>query len=354
MAPIHTLDIEGFRAFSRLTLSALAPVNLFVGANNSGKTAMLEAIEAVVSYASPFVLYRASIARGETRVRRDARGDDSIGVDVRRWFHGQDLEANPCFQITARSTSVHRLRRSVAKYGDETAMRRFLNTERAGIDPRLQQLPLASDDYLGIGPPDDLERLTRAGLEQAEPVGFISTDRFGARELAELWSRIVLTPNEERVLDALRLIEPRVDRIAVSIVDGANAAAARVLLRGDRAPVPLGTLGEGVGRMFALASHLVLTRGGFLLIDEIETGLHWSVMPQVWRLLVEVARALDVQVFATTHSRDCLDAIAELSRSHPDLASRVRVHRLEAGRETAATFDASRVASNVELEIETR
>jgi AAA15 family ATPase/GTPase len=118
--------------------------------------------------------------------------------------------------------------------------------------------------------------------------------------------------------------------------------------------IEIGTLGEGVARMLTLALHLAAAPGGFLLIDEIENGLHWSVMPKVWRFLVETARAFDTQVFATTHSKDCVEALAELKRTSPELAQHVSVHRLEVGRETSIRFDATRLEEYVEMELEAR
>jgi predicted ATPase len=183
------------------------------------------------------------------------------------------------------------------------------------------------------------------------PVGFVTTDHVLPRKLAQLWTNVVLTPGELHTTDALRLVEPSVERIAISESDGPSA---KVLLRGKEGPVPLGTLGEGVTRMLALAIHLVRTEGGHLLIDEIENGLHWSVMPKVWRFLIETARARDVQVFATTHSKDWLEGLADLHRADPELAANVSVHRLEAGRETSVRFDAGRIAEYVEMELEAR
>ncbi len=162
----------------------------------------------------------------------------------------------------------------------------------------------------------------------------------------------VLTPGEERTVDALRIVEPAIDRIAISELAG--SASAKVLLRGAEGPVPLGTLGEGASRMLTLALYLAVTQGGFLLLDEIENGLHWSVMPRLWHFLVETARALDVQVFATTHSKDCLEGLADLYRARPDLARDVSVHRLEVGRETSLLFDASRIAEFIEMDLEAR
>jgi predicted ATPase len=167
-----------------------------------------------------------------------------------------------------------------------------------------------------------------------------------------IWTAVVLTPGEQRTIEALRLVEPAIDRIAIS--GTADSVSTQVLLRGQSAPVPLGSLGEGVSRALTLALHLAATAGGFLLIDEIENGMHWSVLPKLWRFLVETARALHVQVFATTHSKDCLEALAGLHGAHPELAERVSVHRLEVGRETPVRFDSGRIAEQVDMELEAR
>ena len=226
----------------------------------------------------------------------------------------------------------------------------WLTMQRPGSRARLPNLPLTPDGFLGAGTPSDLE--ARLDLNLKPPVGFVPTRRLLPAELALLWKGVVLTPREEATVKALRLIEPEIERIAIS--GSGDAAAAQILLRGAESPVPLGTLGEGVSRILVLALHLVRTQGGFLLIDEIENGLHWSVMPKVWRFLIESARSLDVQIFATTHSKDCLEAIAELHGAHPQLTEEISVHRLERGRETPVRFDAARIAEYVDMELETR
>jgi hypothetical protein len=213
----------------------------------------------------------------------------------------------------------------------------------------LPTLPLNVEGLIGAGAPSVTDDF---GLRLRPPVGFVTTGRRFPSELARLWSKIVLTPDEERVLTALRLIEPAVDRIAISETGG--TAVAQVLLRGAPGPIPLGTLGEGVSRLLTLGLHLVVTKGGFLLVDEVESGLHWSVMPKLWRFLVEAACALNVQVVATTHSKDCLEGLAHLHRTHPTLAEHVSVHRLEVGRETPVRFDAGRIAETIEMELEAR
>jgi len=51
--------------------------------------------------------------------------------------------------------------------------------------------------------------------------------------------------------------------------------------------------------LFHLIFALVNAKDGFLLIDEFENGLHYTVQPKVWELIFKLAKALNVQVFAS-------------------------------------------------------
>jgi energy-coupling factor transporter ATP-binding protein EcfA2 len=352
MAAITSVEIVNFRSFKKLRVEGLARVNLIVGANNAGKTALLEAIEAIVSRESPFLLYRASVDRGEFRRRRGMEGD-IVELDLRHWFHGHLIVKGASFNVRATGEDAFFVSRTIEGVPMNAPSPPFipggfiLVTDRPGA-PAMPMLPLTADGLLGAGAPSEFNNF---GLRLHPPVGFVATNRLFPKELARLWTKVVLTPGEERTIGALRLIEPEIDRIAISESDD---TIAKVLLHGADGPVPLGTLGEGVSRILALALNLARTTGGFLLIDEIENGLHWSVMPKVWRFLVETALAEDIQIFAATHSKDWLEGLADLHRTHPALAAHVSVHRLEAGRETSVRFDASRIAEYVEMELEAR
>ena len=67
-------------------------------------------------------------------------------------------------------------------------------------------------------------------------------------------------------------------------------------------------MGEGVGRLLSLLLAILQTPGGVVLIDEVENGLHYSVMKPVWQAIAQAARQADMQVFATTHSWECIQA----------------------------------------------
>jgi AAA15 family ATPase/GTPase len=64
-------------------------------------------------------------------------------------------------------------------------------------------------------------------------------------------------------------------------------------------------------RVLQLALKIFPAKGGFLLIDEFENGLHYSVQERIWQLAFEMAQRLDIQVFATSHSWDCVESFSK-------------------------------------------
>jgi AAA15 family ATPase/GTPase len=74
----------------------------------------------------------------------------------------------------------------------------------------------------------------------------------------------------------------------------------------------LASLGDGIQRLFEIAVAAASSKG-IILFDEFENGLHWSVQPLAWKLLLELSKDLGVQIFATTHSWDCVKAFQEVA-----------------------------------------
>ena len=93
--------------------------------------------------------------------------------------------------------------------------------------------------------------------------------------------------------------------------------------------VPLASMGDGIRRLLALSLSAIASGGGYLLVDEVDTGLHYSIMSRMWEILIETAVRLGTQVFATTHSQDCINSLAWLYEEKPELCQGVRLHRIE-------------------------
>jgi AAA15 family ATPase/GTPase len=127
-----------------------------------------------------------------------------------------------------------------------------------------------------------------------------------------------------------------------------------VKVTGMPEPLPIRSLGDGMQRVLGIALALVNAKDGLLLIDEIENGLHYSTQPDLWRLIFQLAGKLNVQVFATTHSWDCIEAFQEAAQE--DVQEEGVLIRLEykKGEVSATLFNEQKLAAVTRAQIEVR
>jgi hypothetical protein len=372
MTVIQSLEISGYRSFDTLRAEGLTRVNLLVGRNNAGKTSFLEALELLFLRNHPTALLRSPWRRQEvpsTGADPSTTGRSDALLDARQLFHGRELRLGKSFSITGKD-----------ERGDEIWAKAVI--QPVSSPPRTADMDFQTADmYLTLGALDSVNLTMRLTTEQRtskrtyslfgqalsvnttmrgapteliRPFIFASTASIGARERGRLWDLIVGNEDEDFVTDALRILEPTVDRIIFTAGDSYGGMPAPfVRLKGMTERIPLGNLGHGASRLLEVALLLVQARGGAFLVDEIEVGLHHSAMESVWQLLIETSRRLDIQVFATTHSKDCIQALASLYRRSRELADVVSMHRLEAGATRTERFsmDDVEVADDARLEL---
>ena len=187
---------------------------------------------------------------------------------------------------------------------------------------------------------------------------FVTAESLTVDELIGLWDRVSLTPAEGLVLRALQFIDRDVERIAAQAATPPyytfpSRGGFIVKRKNFDQPIPIGTMGDGMWRMLAMAIAITQCRGGVLLVDEIDTGLHYSVMAEMWRLIFRAAKEFDVQLFATTHSYDCVYSLAQIS-GEADSRNPVTVQRIESGRGKATPYTDSEIRVAADREIEVR
>jgi len=137
---------------------------------------------------------------------------------------------------------------------------------------------------------------------------------------------------------------------------GPNGGARGVLLEldGESVRIPLGSVGDGSRRLLGLALALIRYRDSVLLLDEIDAGLHYSIMPRLWHLIVETARQSNMQVFATTHSSDCVRGLAQFCREHPELQEEVSLQKISCELEESVALHAEEIILADEQRMEVR
>jgi ABC-type branched-subunit amino acid transport system ATPase component len=165
---------------------------------------------------------------------------------------------------------------------------------------------------------------------------------------SELWAPLALTKLEELVVEALQGVDERIEKIAFAYpqrlrYSGSNRGGFRVKLKDSENPVPIGSLGDGVWRIIAIAIAAVSARGSVLLVDEIDTGLHFTVLDGLWKTLLKLSNSLDIQVFATTHSRDCVERLATICHPDSTIGNQVTIQRIESNSEVAVAYSEAEI-----------
>jgi len=189
-------------------------------------------------------------------------------------------------------------------------------------------------------------------------VQFISPDSLQPRSMTEMWNKVIAEGRESEVVDAVRIIAPTLTDIVFLSGEIPYRYGTRTgilaAFEGSRRRDPLGSHGDGMRRLLALSLALIQSEGGVLLVDEIDTGLHYSVLGRMWQLVVEAARRTDVQVFATTHSSDCVRGLAWLCENHPALREHVSLQKIHISLEEAVALDADQIVLAVNGGMEVR
>jgi hypothetical protein len=351
---LRQLHIQNFRALRDYRMNDLSRVNLLVGTNNCGKTSVLEAIH-VLSAPGAAPVWDALMRRGEVRLDGEAPE-----VELAHLVHKRSVTPGILFSIEAtndvgsRSLVAHLL-------GHVPGPREPVNTAIEGPSDVLQlvwNLPESSQEQLlswTLTPRGGLFEdtfVTLPRLKNVRPAGvhFLTTEGLTQEYIVSLLDETVLTPHEADVIRALQTIEPGIERLA-SV--GASRARGRggiaMLVNGER--IPIGSMGDGIWRLLGIALALVRAEGGVLLVDEIDTGLHYTVLVDMWRLVYETATRLNVQVFATTHSRDCYEALAAITEpGRHDIS----LQRIERDQPVAVAFSESEIRAAAERGIEVR
>lgn len=146
---------------------------------------------------------------------------------------------------------------------------------------------------------------------------FIHTGNFERDTNSQLFDNLALTKDESLVIDALKIIEPRTERIAFVEKYG-NIRTPLVKLKGEENTILLNSMGDGINRILTIILALINSKDGFLLIDELENGLHYTVQEKLWEIIFKISRKMNVKVFVTTHSNDCIRSFSSVLSKSPN------------------------------------
>lgn len=292
--PLRSLSLEAYRGIAGLVLDELAPVSLVIGANNAGKSSILEA--------AALVLRPQDHSQWVGAVRR--RDMDMALVDgVWSMFpSAQTLRTDE--DMVASSKILLSAKRDVeARVVEATAL--------ALQVPGLEETGgLAVDVWIKVdgGNAESLRFPTSEAVSKAPGTRVFTVtpaSHYSSHTFVEQLSQVIDAGRKQLAIELLKIFDEHVKDLDVSASLGRKAVR---VTHGSRGVVDLSSFGDGMRRAAALALALSRSARGVLLVDEIEAGIHHSVLRHVLGQLLQAAELAEVQLIATTHSLEAVDA----------------------------------------------
>lgn len=374
---LTSFSIKNFRLFSRLQVNHLGRVNLIVGRNNSGKTALLEALELYSTNGSGKVIFDLLTKRQETWTSQTSAAGQRFAVNpIRHLFYnhelpklgqegislGTSLDSKDALQLRLGAFQIEEgsdgIRRSIPVQNQE-ALDNFPDLEFALVafeDGKTRTL-FRLDRDLNDGARNFERNASLLAIKSKFNLQVVPTKNMTESKLAELWDSINLTGLDDEVVLGLKLLDQRITGVA--FVDnkplrGGGGRVPLVKLDHIQEPLPLRSMGDGITRLFHIIIALVNAQNGILLVDEFENGLHWSVQSDVWEKVFQLSERLNVQVFATTHSRDCIYGFESAWQKYPNYGSFFRINS-DPGESTSVTkYSIETLSDAIETNVEVR
>ena len=397
---LNNLRIKNFRMLEDFEVSKLGRVNLIVGKNNCGKSTVLEALRMYAGRAHPNLLQAILLDHDEflstARIDGVEESEDSWLAAKNLFPHREfPVEDNSPIEIESDSKTLLRLdhlfyyvRETEEKDEDGEVFSRMARelVSKDDLSNNLDQ-PLRSTIRVGFG--EASARNQWLDLDEESPrrfptrsfrtwrasnelpfikCSYIPTQFVSPEVLAALWDAMTISSNEAEivVLQALQIIDKEVNGLA--FVKDPNAAprmareresrVAIVKFKSGGVPVSLNSMGDGMLRILQLILAVFPAKGGILLIDEFENGLHYSVQEEIWKLIFQLAKELDIQVFATTHSWDCIESFTKVALDSQDNGVLFKMSRSKLtsdnGKIIATVYDEESLKTVTASELEVR
>ena len=326
------ITIQRFRGIKYLKIDDFRQVNLFVGKNNCGKTTILEGL---------FLLTGPTNAKLPLKINSFRNFNV---IDENSWsLFFNNLDINSDIKLSGGLIKPQEKRLLIIKPSIKS-----IAVEKTTIDQKVINI---QDSYSELTPAVDGLKLEYSltknkrkipekiitGIVARDPeIQFEMLKDYKERlrgvfinpatisgDVATRFNNVQIKKQTGKIIDVLRQIEPLLDNLSLG-ADGIIYCDIGL----DRL-MPLNVMGNGMFRILSIILAISDTKNGIVLIDEIENGFHYSSQGILWDTIFKSAEEFNVQIFATTHSIECVKAFSS-SYSHLEKDNdEIRLYRVE-------------------------
>lgn len=310
---LDKLLIRNYRILRNISLSSLERVNLITGKNDTGKTTLLEAVGIYASQMDIMYLFNILKERRDIYAKKGNNHVDykrsALSLFPNRTTDG--LSDNKRLLIRSMlkgSIESQTLYFNITTFTEENGVKKELGPDDMSVGHKIG-FKIGKNDESVIYSKDEIEHFLRTRKENF-PINFVRIRTQNNRKSVSklLWDSLSSDTNEY-MMRALRLVNSKIDKIVFQPDNGSREkGTVGIKLYDWQEIVAIENVGIGVNRVFEIISGLFQAQNGILAIDEFENGLHYETFDKLWEIIFELTKELNVQLFATTQSIDCIGA----------------------------------------------
>ncbi|HIP13728.1 MAG TPA: ATP-binding protein [Arcobacter sp.] len=303
---IKNLTFSNFKCFKKININNIKRVNLISGKNNIGKTSLMEGIELFISSSDSldlsFNIYE-MMKRRQSSLRRDRYFElDFIfenSLEVELSINNKKIKIEYTEMMPEKAEDLFHEENLMIEY--QPSLKLTVNDdERNFLIERLIHRP-------------PMMRKERYDTIKSK-VNFITSTTTDERDIAILYGKLVDLNKEEFLNNSLKLFDENLVALKQKATD--RDIVLKVALKNRELPVLLSSLGEGINRYIAILCAIWASKDGYLFIDEIENGIHFTNYSKLWNIVFEVSEMANCQIFITTHSKECIEVFNKVNQEN--------------------------------------
>ncbi len=337
-----SLEIHNFKHLFNFKLNGLSRVNIIAGKNNSGKSTILEAL---FLFIDPSVTTRSLAWRG---IRQVSSTPEAM------WGH-----LFPFYDTTKKiRISLDKHAMEIKQSNDFVPPRPPQNgiqtISHGGPAPSLEFRYYKKNKETGkvnIAASDGGVHIVKQSMPGI-PVTYSSSLTQNLEEDANRFSSLDQCGRSDFLISALQQIIPEL--VGLSIGIHSNATMIQAELSTTKRKIPFALLGDGTVKLLNILLSIAAAENGIALIDEIENGFHYTVMPFIWKAIDNVSKDFNTQVFVTTHNYEMLKSLIDEEGEILEGVNYIRLDKTDDNEIKVVDFPTDVLASSLSSDWEIR
>ncbi len=302
---ITDFSVQNFRCFENTQAKGFQRVNLFTGKNNAGKTSFLEAI---------FAFLQNSLSRVIENTRKNTHHDEQ---KIENLFFNQDIDKSISFSTHFNKNYI----------GSEIDIRMLKASNHKLRDFREINLPLPENEIVTnqhfTNGTENFRDEHQEFLQINKNISFIfsSDEQYPEKiNIPKIFDKLDIEGESGDILEVIKHIDQKIEEIKTY---GSRPDVLYLRKVGEKKRFPLSYFGDAIQKIMRYVITMVNFKQihfqndfevqNYLIIDEIENGLHYTVQEIFWEMLFKLAQKYNIQIFATTHSKEMVNAFEKIA-----------------------------------------